>query len=343
MDYNKSIIEKLKTCPIFKEPEGWVIEYPQYVKLVDEQMHTFWPHDEPEVDNDVQDLRVRLTEQELHGLITTLKLFTLYEMVAGDDYWAGRFMNKFKRPEHQRMASMFSAVELNSHAPFYNKINELLHLDTEEFYSEWKVNPVLKERMKFIGKYVDHENELLSVGAFTFVEGSVLYSSFAFIKHFQSQDCGKDLITNICRGVNLSVGDENTHAIGGALAFRDMLEEAKLSEEEVSWLKGVFEQIAKQVYDHECGIIDMIYEKGNIVNLEKQSMKDFVAHRVNLCLQQLGFDKLFDEEKLDGFIQKWFYKNINSLQFHDFFSGGGSEYNINWQENKFGKVWETKV
>ena len=112
-----SITEKLKKCPIYKEVEGWIIEYPQFTKLVDEQMHTFWPFDEPEVENDVQDLRVKLSEAEYHGVVENLKLFTTYEMHVGDDYWSGRIMKKFKRPEFQRAASMFSAVEFNSHAP----------------------------------------------------------------------------------------------------------------------------------------------------------------------------------------------------------------------------------
>ena len=178
-------------------------------------MHTFWPWDEPSVENDIQDLRVNLTPAEYNGIITTLKLFTLYEMHVGDDYWTGRIMRKFKRPELQRCASMFSAVEFNSHAPFYNKINELLFLDNEDFYSSWKTSEALTKRMEFIDTYAAHENDLISAGAFSFVEGAVLYSSFAFIKHFQAQECGKDLMKNICRGINLSVADENTHAVAG--------------------------------------------------------------------------------------------------------------------------------
>ena len=322
---------------ILDTPVGWVIEYPEFSDLADQQMHTFWPWDEPEVENDIQDVRVHMTEAEQHGLITVLKLFTLYEMFAGDDYWAGFVMDKFKRPEIQRMASLFSAVEFNSHAPFYNKINELLYLDTEEFYSDAVQDPVMKDRMDFINKYVSNTEDIpLSLGAFSFIEGAVLYSSFAFIKHFQAQECGKDKIKNICRGINLSVADENTHAVGSALLYRHLYND--LSKDEQIRYDEQMIGIAEAVQDHEFAIIDRIFEKGEIQGITAQQMKDFVKHRVQLCLSNLGV-VVYTEEELDNFVATWFYTNINSVQFHDFFTGSGSEYHIDWDEQTFGEVW----
>lgn len=341
-DLNKSIIEKLRTCDLYKKVDGWVIEYPEFSKVADEQMHTFWPWDEPEVDNDLQDLRVRMTPQEQHAVTENLKLFTLYEMHVGDDYWSGRVMKRFKRPEIQRAASLFSAVEFNSHAPFYNRVNELLYLDNEEFYSEWKVDPILKERMDFIAKYAKDDNDLISTAAFSFIEGAVLYSSFAFFKHFQSQACGKDLIKNVCRGINLSVGDENTHAVAGALLFKRLQDQVKslLTDEETAYIKSSVYSVAENTYKHECKITDNLFAKGAIGGITQQNMYDFIKHRVNLCLNQLGFEDLFDESESDGFIESWFYKDINTVAFNDFFSGNGSEYNINWKRDRFGSVWK---
>ena len=338
-EVNESIINKLKSCDLYRVPEGWIIDYPEFEKLADEQMDTFWPWSEPLVENDTQDLRVRLTEQELHGITTVLKLFTIYEMRVGDDYWLNRIARTFKRPELQRMATMFSCVEFNSHAKFYNKVNEVLFLDTEEFYSEWKHNEDLSKRIEFISKCVKDKNDLLSIGAFSFIEGAVLYSSFAFIKHFQSQACGKDLLKNVCSGVNLSVADENTHAVGGALLFNTLVREANLTQKELTFLKESMESVAQDVYNHESAIIDLIFEKGEIKGITKEQMKEFVKHRCNLCLQQLNFDPVFEEQEGYG-IKDWFYKDINSVAIHDFFSAGGNEYNIKWKEVKFGSVWE---
>lgn len=336
---NNQIIQKLKTCNLYQSPEGWIIEYPQFAKLADEQMHTFWPFDEPSVENDTQDLRVELTEQELHGLVTVLKLFTIYEMRVGDDYWINRIASKFKRPEIQRMATMFSAVEFNSHAAFYNRVNEILFLDTPEFYGEWRNSEILSKRIEFLSKCVQSDNDLLSIGAFSFIEGAVLYSSFAYLKHFQAQACGKNLLKNVCSGINLSVADENTHAVAGALLYKTLLEEVKLNEEEYKYISDSIYKLAGDVLYHEEGIIDLIFEKGEIKGITKQQMKDFVKHRINLCLDHLGYPPMFEEQEGYG-IKDWFYKDINSIAIHDFFSAGGSEYSINWSEDNFGKVWE---
>lgn len=341
---NQSIIEKLKNCPIYQVPEGWVIDYPQFSKIADEQMHTFWPWDEPEVENDVQDLRVRMTEAEQHAVTENLKLFTLYEMHVGDCYWSGRIMKKFKRPELQRMASFFSAVEFNSHAPFYNKVNELLFLDNEDFYGSWKEDKVMVDRMDFISEHASNPNDLISTAAFSFIEGAILYSSFAFFKHFQSQACGKDLIKNVCRGINLSVGDENTHAVGGALIFKQLMDEVaeSLTEEEKIYIDESIDAISQAVKEHEFPIIDKLFEKGDLGGITKENMQNFVMHRVDLCRAQLGKEPMYEGEITEDFIESWFYKDINSVAFHDFFSGNGKEYNIDWTESKFGKVWENK-
>lgn len=329
----------MKKSRIYQVPEGWVIQYPEFAKLADEQMHTFWPWDEPKVEDDIHDMRVKMTPAEVHGVVTTLKLFTLYEMFAGEDYWGTRIMKTFKRPEIQRMASMFSAVELNSHSPFYNKINEVLYLDNEEFYSEWKMNPILKERMKFVGKVVNHPDDLYSIGAFTFVEGVVLYSNFGYLKHFQAQEYGKNLIKNICRGLDLSSVDEHTHCKGGALLFKTILSESDLSAIERKDLFAMLYEVGRTVYEHECAIVDMIYEKGDIEGLTKQNLKDFIAHRVNLCLRELGLDPIFIDSSLDGIVASWFYSGINSVHLSDFFVAQATDYHIEWSESEFGKVW----
>lgn len=324
-----------RTERVYQKVEGWTIEYPQIDKIVDEQMHSFWGWREIPVENDVEDLRVNMTVAEREAISYCLLLFTHYELRVGEDYWMNRIGRRFKRPEFQRMATMFSAVELNSHAPFYNQANVVLYLDDEEFYSKWKIDPVLVARMDFIEVLASSRDDLLSVAGFSFIEGSVLYSSFAFFKHFQAQACGKDLMKNFCRGINLSVADENTHAVGGALLFHILLEERGLTEDEKAELAKMIYSVAQMAYEHECEIINKIFSFGDIKGITKENLKDFVKHRIDLCLNNLKLKGLFDTTPNDRFIESWFYENINSFQLHDFFTGGGSEYDSNWSREKF--------
>ena len=307
------------------------------VEFADQQLKVFWLPDEIKVSKDIQDVLVNFTPAEKHAVITTLKLFSIYETHAGSEYWGGRFKEMFNGAEFHRMASVFSMFELAVHAPFYNKINQLLHIDTPEFYTSYLNDPVLKQRVEHIGEIIDHKDDLISLAAFSMVEGVILYSSFAFLKHYQSQ--GKNKLMNIVRGINMSVRDENMHSTGGAWAFKYKLEQLKqeLSPEAFELHKLAIEAqvrlVAQKLYEHECQIISKLFEQGDIKGITAHQLENFVQSRVNECLMQLGFEKEY-EVKYNP-IADWFYKGINGYQFNDFFSGQGREYNRDWDETGF--------
>lgn len=308
------------------------------VEFANQQLKVFWLPDEIKVEKDVQDILVNMTEAEKHAVITTLKLFSIYETHAGSEYWGSRFKDMFDGAEFHRMSSVFSMFELAVHAPFYNKINQLLHIDTPEFYMSYLDNEVLKSRVEHVGQIIDHEDDLVSLASFSLVEGVILYSNFGFLKHFQSQ--GKNKLLNIVRGINFSVRDENLHSLGGAWAFKHKLSKLKsegYTDDQVNERKVKVERLvretARKIYEHECQIISMIFEKGEIKGITAHQLENFVQSRVNECLKQLGFDKEYDV-KYDP-ISSWFYKGINDYQFNDFFSGVGNQYNRDWDETGF--------
>lgn len=306
------------------------------VIFADQQLKVFWTAEEINVEKDVQDVLVNFTESEKHAVITTLKLFSIYETHAGSEYWGGRFKNMFDGAEFHRMASVFSMFELAIHAPFYNKINQLLHIDTPEFYMSYLDDPDLKARVKHIGDIIDDKDDLLSLAAFSMVEGVILYSNFAFLKHYQSQ--GKNKLLNIVRGINFSVRDENIHSVGGAWAFKYKLSLSNLSQEKMVALEEKIRSTAEKMYEHECLIIGKLFEKGSIQGITAHQLECFVQSRINECLKELGYEKHYDVKYNP--IAEHFYNGINKFQFNDFFSGQGREYNRNWDESKF--KWKTK-
>lgn len=304
------------------------------IAFATEQLKVFWLPDEIKVEKDIQDVLVNFTEAEKHAVITTLKLFSLYETHAGDEYWGGRFKRMFDGAEFHRMASVFAMFELAVHAPFYNKINELLHINTPEFYLSFNETPALKARIKHIGDIINHPSDLVSLGAFSMVEGAILYSSFAFLKHFQSE--GKNKLMSVVRGINFSVRDENLHSTAGAWAFKYKARSA--SKEEMLEVEATLRATAHQILEHEKEIISLTFAKGKIEGTTAHQLENFVMSRLNECLKELGFSKEFDV-KYDP-ISSWFYKGINSYQMNDFFSGQGREYNREWDEHAF--TWKTK-
>lgn len=313
-----------------------VAEYQEPLEFTKKQLSIFWLPDEIHVEKDIHDVLVNFTESEKHGVITTLKLFSLYETHAGDEYWGKRYKEIFDGAEFHRMASVFSMFELAIHAPFYNKINELLHLDTPDFYLSYKDNPILKARMKHVGEMIADPDDLLSLAAFSMVEGVILYSSFAYLLHYQNN--GKNKLLNVNRGLLFGVKDEHIHSIAGAWSFRHKLAKTPLTEPQKEALEERIRETARKIYEHEKEIISLVFEKGTVAGITALQLEHFVQSRVNLCLKQLGYAPEYEVKHNP--IEAWFYKSINDYSFNDFFAGLGSQYNREWNETGF--IWKGK-
>ena len=96
--------------------EAYTFDYPQAIAFAETQESIFWTATEFNVEKDIQDIRVNMSEAEAQGVLTTLKLFTLYELVAGRDYWLGRVMRRFPQviPEHQLPSYIQPTLPLNA-------------------------------------------------------------------------------------------------------------------------------------------------------------------------------------------------------------------------------------
>lgn len=309
------------------EPKpAYIVEYEEAVKFTNTAMSIYWPPDEINVSKDVHDILTNLTPSEKHGVLTTLKLFTQYELIVGDEYWT-RVSEMFKKPACvARMANCFSFFELNIHAPFYSNINEALGLATEEFYTEYTQDPVLSARIASLEEYAASEDPAEFLMALSIIEGVVLYSNFAYLKHFQSQ--GKNKITNIVRGINFSVRDEGLHSLASSWLFKTYLEEQGKT---VKDYQHVLDSIVANVRDHEFQIVDMIFSRGEIEGITATQMKNFIDSRINLVANNMGFKAVVPRHTHNP-IETWFYTAINSYTFNDFFSGIGREYSRNWDE-----------
>ena len=196
-----------EVIPHIRQPGGLVAEYPVILEMIEKQNSVFWTHTEIKMEKDIHDILVNMTEAERFGVIEVLRLFTKYEVFAGNEYWAGRFSKIYPRIEFQELGACYSYFEQCVHKRFYQKTNELLHLHTNEFYNSFASEPVLADRVKFLDDMINDPDHFLSVAVFSMVEGAILYSAFAFLKHFQSQ--GKNKVKALVSGIDFSVRDEN--------------------------------------------------------------------------------------------------------------------------------------
>ena len=321
----------------------FTVDYPEAVEFMNQQQSIYWPHFEVKVHKDKQDFMVNLTPAEKHGAITTLQLFTQYEFIIGNEFWLNFVMRKFPRPaDIQPMAATFGAVELGIHQFFYKTLNEELGLATDEFYLAYTKDPDLKARIDFLTETLEEQDDLRALGAFTFGEGAILYSSFAYLKHFQSS--GKNKLVNVVSGINFSARDEHLHSLAAAWLFRTLLNEKRkageITPEEEASLKADIIAAGHTVLEHEKIIIRKIFEKGPIDGITAHQLEEFAKHRINLCLNNLGYESIFEIK--NTIIEDWFYKGITGYSSNDFFNSKGNQYSRDWNLEGFSRIRRKK-
>jgi len=308
----------------------YTVDYPQAIEAARRQFSTLWSAEELGVEKDENDVRTLMTEGERHGLITVLKLFTQYELEIGNEFWSGKFSRMFPRPDIQRAANAFAFTELNSHAPFYDLINKTLNLATDAFYDAWKDDPVLVDRIEFVEKHLETQDPYQCLAAFSFMEGVVLYSSFAFLKSFNMG--GHNLIPHIAAGIDISCKEEHSHFQFSAWTYRQlMLEETDLgliNDDTKDRLQTMCLRLAQVVYEHEKLIIDKIFEHGGIRTITKEEILHFIRNRIDVVLQGLNCPALFGDE--DGVVSDWFYDALSAYKYADFFANNQIQYVRNW-------------
>lgn len=321
--------------------DSYVARYPWATEMAIKQQSLFWPAEELGVDEDENDFRTKLTEGELHGILFAQSILTQYElMIGGVEMWGGKIAKLFPRPEIQRMCACFANVELGSHAPFYDLGNKVLGKATDEFYTQWKQDPVLAERIKFIEECAESDDALEVTAALAILEGAILFSIFGYFKGFNSR--GFNLIPHFVSGIDGSTKDENFHSIGSANLFRqcksERTEMGNHSALQQQVLAEKIDKMCESVYTHELQIIEQMFSVGKNRVVKKNELIDFLQDRINVVRNRLELPPMF--EKKQGVISGWFYQQLSTVKVPDFFAATQLQYTRNWKKHELGFVKE---
>lgn len=292
-------------------------EYPKFYEFYRNQQLVHWTKDEINLGQDIQDWNSQLTENEKNVIGGILKGFTQMEILVGD-YWR-KVAEWFPKPEIAMMASAYSYFE-SIHMDNYAMINEQLQLDdfsaflydlsTKEKLDYFMDNPNIKSR----------EDIAKSLAIFSaFAEGCLLFSSFAVLLSFQKEN----LMKGVGQIVSFSIRDENSHSEGGIYLFNKVIEEYPEIKEKI---KNDVYKAAQTSYDLEEQFLNNLFSNGSIRTLNKKELLNFVKNRINIKLQELGYQNLFtvDAELLRS--MSWFGSLSSGREFGDFFATRISEY-----------------
>ena len=296
----------------------------------------YWTHSEVDVRKDLNDVLVNFSEARRKALIFVLQLFTRYEVVVGQDYWTGRFRRMFPRIEFQNWGIVAGFTESQVHTKFYRKLNQLMNLESDEFYESYVNDPILAGRMQHIAALVTDKEDLVSLGAFSMLEGAILFSAFAFFKSHRQP--GINMIPNAVAGINFSAREEELHSDVGAYCYRVLRDERRLRPSRLREIEAKLKRVASLLFEHECAIIDRIASFGEIRGWDSQEHKNFVKSRLATVLEHLEIDNSdWVVAKEDNPVAEWFYDSIKAYSYQDFFYVQGREYVRTWPLEGF--IW----
>lgn len=317
---------------IMTPTDSYVRHYPGFVDFANKQLEDqFWTSTEMKVELDRMQLLYELSPEQTHAVKFVLNLFVRYELQVGD-MWQ-KIGKLFPRPEIQLVSSVIEMIERAVHAEFYNQLNIQLGLDTEEHYLSFMNDPVLRERVEWLGNLLKVDDDpILALAIFSMTETAILFSSFAILKSFQSN--GNNMIPVVVRGTNQSALDEDLHGQASAAILNQYFAEIGTT---LFNDKERYQKVRKAVhyaYEHEERIIDMAIPSEKLNGVLKSDFKKFVQKRLNIYLERLGLPPEF--ENTESPVEEWFELNTVAYKVVDFFTPGmGSEYEQGWSEDAF--------
>jgi len=318
-------------------------EYPEYyTEGWLKQAQAFWLHTEIPMQSDIKDWNENLSVSE-KNLVGNILLGFAQTECAVSDYWTTMVTEWFPKHEIKQMAMMFGSQE-TIHATAYSYLNESLGLeDFEAFLHE----PATAERFENLAgvsnKYTyedlksnpDARKEVArSLAIFSaFAEGVALYSSFAVLYSFQM----RNMLKGIGQQMKWSVRDESLHSKMGCQLFRHMCEEYPELKVDV---KEAVEAAAETMLDLELNYIDKMFEMGDLENLKKNDLKNFIQRRVNEKYNELGYEgKLFDYNEKSANELEWFYHLTGGTTHTDFFAVRPTDYSKANEGEDWNDLW----
>jgi ribonucleoside-diphosphate reductase beta chain len=294
-------------------------EYQQAFDFYKDQHRAHWLADEVPLASDLNDWKMKLTVEEKNLIGNILKSFAQTE-VHVNDYWSSKVSQWFPKPEIVAMSSTFGAFEA-IHAEAYARLNDELGLDDFQAFLEDEAAKSKIERL-LDTKSETIEEKAQSLAIFSaFTEGVNLFSSFAILMSFQL----RNLMKGTGQIVEWSVRDESLHSKAGCWLFKTLISENPHLD--TPQLRNSIVEACELSVQLEFDFIDKAFEMGDIENLSKVQLKNFIKQRANEKMVELGYSAIYNDIDPNLLRQmEWFGHLTSGKTQQDFFAGRVTSY-----------------
>ncbi len=298
-------------------------EYPEVLTFTEAIQKAYWVHTEVDFTADVQDFHSQLTDVEKNAIKNSLLAIAQIE-VAVKTFW-GNLYHHLPKPELNGLGATFAECEFR-HSEAYSRLLEVLGYN-QEFEKLIEV-PVIKRRIDYLSDVLKgsnsqtHAEYVSALIMFSLlIENVSLFSQFAIILSFTRF---KGFIKNVSNIIAWTSVDEQLHANAGIYLIN------KIKQEEPTLIDEVGEQriytLVKASVDLEKDILDWIFELGEIDNISKENLLNFMKYRTDDSLVKIGMKPQFNVSDRDYKPMAWFEEEVFANSLDDFFAKRPVDY-----------------
>lgn len=298
-------------------------EYPEILSFTEAINKSFWVHSEVDFTADVQDFHSNLDLREKEAIKRSLLAIAQIE-VAVKSFW-GNLYTHLPKPEFNGLGSTFAECEFR-HSEAYSRLLEVLGYNNE--FEQLIHVPVIRKRVDYLSEalaYTKSENKqeyLFSLILFAMlIENVSLFSQFAIILSFTRF---KGMMKNISNIIAWTSVDEQVHANAGMYIVN------KIKEEFPSFFDEETQKKVSAIVTHsiqvESEILDWIFEHGEIDNISKQNLLNFMKYRIDDSLKKIGLQQLYKVSELEYQPMVWFEEEVFANSMDDFFAKRPVDY-----------------
>ena len=297
--------------------------YPWTDEFIEAMHNGFWTDKEFSFKSDVQQFKVKLTEQEKEIVVRTLSAIGQIE-IAVKTFWS-KLGENLPHPSLADLGYVMANVEV-IHNNAYERLITTLGLE-DVFEKNLKLDWI-QGRVKYLKKYTHRfykdskKQYLYALILFTlFVENVSLFSQFYVINWFARH---KNVLKDTDQQVKYTRNEENIHALVGIKIINTIRNEyPDLFDEEL--VEKIVSE-AKEAYESEAKIIDWMVNGIKEDGLSADILKEFVKNRINESLTQIKFPKAFEVDKQILSSTMWFEEELLGNNMTDFFHSRPTEY-----------------
>lgn len=298
-------------------------EYPELLQFTEAINKSFWVHSEVDFTADIQDFHSHLSDGEKQVVKKSLLAIAQIE-VAVKSFW-GDLYHHFPKPEFNGLGSTFAECEFR-HSEAYSRLLEVLGYNSD--FSTLIEVPVIKKRIAYLSNALSHTKSddkkkyVFSLILFSIlIENVSLFSQFAIVLSFTRF---KGVMKNISNIIAWTSIDEQVHANAGIFIVNKIREEIPdfFDKETVAEL----EVVVKESIQVESEILDWIFETGEIDNVSKADLLNFMKFRADDSLNKIGLKKVFNVSGTSYMPMAWFEEEVFANSLDDFFAKRPVEY-----------------